>query len=372
MAKGAVRRCDNNPKKWMIDTTITFKDGRRFHLKKRGYSTRREAIEDYDHQVELAHKRLGYKRVKENAGALIEAFLEFKKARVRLSTYLNIKAITLHFSHYFYKNAVKNLFTASKLEKIRNEIANLDLSRARKNKIIGTFKQVVELAYIRSMVNENHLKLVRLTMIPLPGFDVKAKHKIWTIEQYKKFIATFEDNDKYKVIFQWLFFSGCRIGEAVALTWSDYDQDKKVVSINKTASSRVGLGKAHIEQTKTKAGTRYILLNDAINERIAALKDTYYSGEDSYIFFGGKAPIGQTNIRRVFDKHTKLANLPRITIHEIRHSNNTWLIQSCMTTDDINIIAARLGRSSLKTTMDDYFHTNPIKEVAIVNKLEIE
>lgn len=291
---------------------------------------------------------------------------------MRLSSFQAVKNLTSYLQGYFCKNDVKKIYTNYFLENIRNDISKLTYSRNYKNRIIALFNEISEFAYNNSMINEHHLKKVRLIMIPLPGFDIKPKHNIWTKEQYKKFIATFNDNDKYKVLFQWLFFSGCRIGEALALMWSDYDPQKQLIYINKTTSSRVGIGGPLITQTKTRAGTRYILLNDQMNEQMQKLSDSYNNGPNSFIFFGGDKPIGDSTVRRYFNIHAQNAGLPHITLHEIRHTNNTWLINSNPTPAGINIISSRLGRASLKTTLDDYYHTNPEEEQNLIENFEIE
>lgn len=372
MALKAFKKDDNNPKFWMIDTTVTLPDGRRFHLKKRGYLRKSDAVDDFENQVNLAYQRFGFIKIKENSKVIIESFLKYKKSRIRLSSYTSVKGLMRFLQGYFYKNAVNDIYSNIYLDKIRSDILSLELSRSRKNKLINLFKEISLFAYNNDFLNEEHLKRTRLIMIPAPGFDTKKVHHIWSPAQYKKFISTFDDNNKYKVLFQFLFFTGVRIGEALALTWEDIDFENKLVSINKSATSKVGIGKALITQTKTQAGTRFILLSDEMTAQLLKLAQTFNNGANTYVFFGGKKPLGNTTVRRHFDTHTELANLPRITIHEIRHSNNTWLINMNPTADKINIISARLGRSSLKTTLDDYYHSNPLNEKFIVDKLEIE
>ena len=65
------------------------------------------------------------------------------------------------------------------------------------------------------------------------SFDVRSLN-FWTKEEYDKFIATVEKDSKYYVIFEILFWTGCRIGELLALTKQDINFEKNQININKT------------------------------------------------------------------------------------------------------------------------------------------
>ena len=47
------------------------------------------------------------------------------------------------------------------------------------------------------------------------------KIDFWTKEEYDKFIETFEVGSKYYILFEVLFWTGCREGELLALNKSD-------------------------------------------------------------------------------------------------------------------------------------------------------
>ena len=64
----------------------------------------------------------------------------------------------------------------------------------------------------------------------------KKQLQFWTLDEFNCFINTFEDGSKYHVLFDLLFYSGCRIGEALALTASDIDTANRKISITKTYS----------------------------------------------------------------------------------------------------------------------------------------
>ena len=56
----------------------------------------------------------------------------------------------------------------------------------------------------------------------------------WTTEEYQQFIQTIEPGTRYYLIFEILFWTGCRIGELLALTPADINFERNQISITKT------------------------------------------------------------------------------------------------------------------------------------------
>ncbi|MEJ7255340.1 site-specific integrase, partial [Staphylococcus epidermidis] len=66
---------------------------------------------------------------------------------------------------------------------------------------------------------------------PIPR--VKPKPKYMLREEFDDRINEIEEQD-YRELFTLMFYTGMRIGEAMALVWEDYNKYKKEISINKT------------------------------------------------------------------------------------------------------------------------------------------
>jgi len=121
----AFRRCDYNSKKWMIDTTITFEDGTRRHLKRRGYLTKSAAMADFDRVVAEFKKQSGFNPSKTFFNDLVELFLNFEVNRVKESTFLSKKTIFDRYIIPFFENTkIKNACTISNLNNFKNSIKN--------------------------------------------------------------------------------------------------------------------------------------------------------------------------------------------------------------------------------------------------------
>ena len=86
---------------------------------------------------------------------------------------------------------------------------------------------------------------------------------------------------------------------------------------------------------------------------------------------GCNRPLRDTSIAKRNRKYAKAAGLPRIKIHEYRHSHATFLINN-----NVNIVAIskRLGHFNITETLDTYSHlyqTTEQEALNVLNRLNI-
>lgn len=183
----------------------------------------------------------------------------------------------------------------------------------------------------------------------------KEKENFYTYDEYNKFIACVPDD--WKDVFNFLYYTGCRVGEMLAITWNDYTG--KTVIINKSLTVKTKEASYLIKSTKTKASEREIdlpaTLVDILNRRFEyeKRKDTF--SEDWFVF-GGPSPLAHSTLRRKADEAMLVAGLKHITIHGFRHSHASLLINGNM---NIKLISERLGHASVSETLDTYTHMFP-------------
>ena len=65
------------------------------------------------------------------------------------------------------------------------------------------------------------------------------------------------------------------------------------------------------------------------------------------------APNGWTG---TFDRHVKAAGLPRIRLHDLRHTHATLLLKANVSP---KVVSERLGHASVGFTLDTYAHVVP-------------
>ncbi len=189
--------------------------------------------------------------------------------------------------------------------------------------------------------------------------EKKKEMQIWELSQFVHFQNTTQDC-LWKTFFMLLFYSGCRIGELVALQNNDVMKNENTysITINKGLTRKTNSTSSYIiDVPKTSSSNRTIMLPNVITSQL----DSYFQWKKdnnipSTFLFGGEAPIAQRTYQRAFSKYTDLAELPHIRIHDLRHSHASLLIHLNV---PITVISKRLGHSSVKMTLDKYAHCYP-------------
>lgn len=191
----------------------------------------------------------------------------------------------------------------------------------------------------------------------------RKEMQIYTPEQFAKFCEAIDDS-MMRILFRTLYVSGCRKGELAALTWDDIDPAKSTIRINKNVSRKV-TGKAReITTPKTQTSIRTIRMTSDLLGDILSLR---HDAPGDYFVFGCDQPISDKRISRALAKYADKAGLPRIRVHDFRHSCASYLI-SC----GVSIVAVskRLGHANIQQTLNTYSHMMPQDEDKIDEALK--
>ena len=205
----------------------------------------------------------------------------------------------------------------------------------------------------------------------------------WSKEQLQVFfnyIDPIKDLEKY-TLFRVLAFTGIRRAECLALTWDDFNAQKKTLSINKTLAQGIK-GKLRINNTKTKKGTRDISLDDLTVKtlqkwHIKERSDFFKRGinidhPNQLIFPSTKNTFKSLNTPRkwyckVMDQiENDNVDLPRITIHGFRHTHASALFAAGAS---IKEVQERLGHEDAQTTLNIYTHVTEKQDKEVAKKL---
>ncbi len=177
-----------------------------------------------------------------------------------------------------------------------------------------------------------------------------------------KFIDEMLDKPTSFCAFEMLYWTGIRLGELLALTPSDFDFEKKTVSISKSYQ-RIRK-KDIITSPKTEKSNRVINMPDFLCEEMKEYIDSLYGvSENDRIF-----PISKSYLHHEMDRGAKAAGVKRIPIHSIRHSHVSLLINMGFTAV---AIAKRVGHESIDITYR-YAHMFPSEQAEMADKLNIE
>ena len=195
-------------------------------------------------------------------------------------------------------------------------------------------------------------------------------------DEYLELIKTNYDKP-FGLLAYFLLYTGCRIGEAIALQHKDIDRENKIIHIYKSVYHENN--KPYIKLPKTEAGKRDIILLDMLSEKLHRGKaDEYvFSGKDNepmsfYEYKNGwKAyckEIGahETIITKEKDKreHKRIKTL--LSPHQLRHGYATMLFEADINEKDAQEL---LGHSSISVTRDIYTHIRKKRKDSIAEVL---
>lgn len=373
----AIRKAKNGG--WIVDVSdgvdpITLNQRR---IVRKGFKTKKEAIdaEQYIRGVELKSKV-------SNGRITIDMLYQLLKQEDvinnRKQSYINTQDnnYNRHIKDYFLK--VKDV---SKLdyddiykfrEYLRNTItqnSNEPLNPNTINKIMVLLKKILDIGIKKGYYTNNPVKMLK--KLPI----AKAQLNYWSIEEFKEFLNLFEPEEyNYQLLFTCLFFTGIRLGEALALTWNDIDFTTQTIHITK--SIYISKGISYLSTTKTKAGMRRITIHKKFNDELKEWKKTQYKLLNNFItgdidelqiFQNSPMVITKNATEKFYKKILKRdPNLKRIRIHDFRHSHASLLINQG---EDYLVVKERLGHASITTTIDTYSHLYPSKQKNLADKL---
>lgn len=349
----------------------------RFHENKRhkrlsGFKTKREAQQgyyDYISRPKVKQTEIEViERPTEEASEdsikfeeLVEEFLLFEKSRIKASSYYDLSKKIADKILPFFSGVCVTEITALNILDWQSTLSHYSYTY---QKDLHT-----HLACIFNYSEKYHDIPNVMRKVDRPrNLGRKKEMLFWTPEEFNKVIA-FVDKPEYNVFFKFLYLTGCRRGEALAITWNDINFEKGTVSIDKNVAYKVGeKGKSyHLTTPKNSSSYRTIGLPDNFLAELQEYKKWQKETKDSQDFaFGGTDPLPPTSIERILTKAAEKAGVKRIRIHDLRHSCASYLIHKGIS---IVAVSRRLGHSSVKQTLDTYSHMMPEDETLILNTL---
>ncbi|MEJ3717236.1 site-specific integrase [Paenibacillus polymyxa] len=145
-----------------------------------------------------------------------------------------------------------------------------------------------------------------------------------------------------------LFYTGLRVGEGLALKWSDMDFEKNLLHVNKT----LDITTRKTTTTKTKGSVGYVPFPAFIGEMLERIKkesaEKIYGFNNDVFVFGVVVPYHYSHFR----KHFK-SLFPELRIHDLRHSYASYLINKGV---DIYLVKELMRHDDIKQTTNTYGH----------------
>lgn len=175
-----------------------------------------------------------------------------------------------------------------------------------------------------------------------------------------------------------ILYTGLRMGEALALKWSDVDFENRRIRIdnnivmakNRKKKKETDPNIILIEQdsTKTKSGIRYVGLSKKALNALEQLKSMTYYNSNGYVFTTEhNTPIRPRNLQNTFDSILNKANIKHNGLHVLRHTFASMLFKRGI---NVKTVSELLGHADVRTTYNTYIHLIEAQKTQAIDLLD--
>lgn len=300
---------DNKKGSWYVVTQYTDWTGERKPKCKRGFATKRDALEweKKFHQQSDGNLDMTF-------SAFVEIYYKDMKARLKESTWQTKENII--------EQKILPYFGTRKI----NEITTKDV-RAWQTEMLA-YRNEKGKAYSPSYLKTLHNQLSAIFNFAVRNYELRSNPAakvgnmgseerkemlFWTKDEYLKFSEEMMDKPVSYYAFQMLYWTGIREGELLALTPADFDFTKKEVRINKTYQRLKG--QDVITSPKTKRSNRIIRMPDSLCTEMQEYLGRLYGLKKTDRIF----TVTKSYLHHEMDRGAKAAGVKRIRIHDLRH-----------------------------------------------------
>lgn len=348
---------DKKTNKWMSQIRVKDWTGKEIHKKKRGFDTKKEALQWERDYLNKVSGSLGM-----TFKDFIEVYLNDMEQRLKPSTVANKRfVIDLKITPYFGKM-------------ILEEIKPMDVRRWQNS--LTTYRDENGEPYSQTYLKTINNQLTAIFNYAVKYYNLKENpcHKagsigkkhaqemlFWTKEEFATFIEAMKDRPISYTIFMTMYCTGIREGELLALTPADIDFEKSTLTINKSYQ-RLN-GQDIISTPKTPKSNRVITLPEGLKKCLKEYIERNFGMKETDRLF----PFNKSYLTREMKIGCERSGVKKIRIHDLRHSHASLLVE--MEFSPL-LIAERLGHERVQTTMETYSHLYPNKQIEVADKLD--
>ncbi len=199
----------------------------------------------------------------------------------------------------------------------------------------------------------------------------RKQMRTWSAEQLRTFLESDSvRNDRLFAAYRLAATTGMRRGEVLGLRWRDVDLQTSRVSVVQTLISVDA--EARFSEPKTAKSRRSVPLD---SETVTALREhrdrqelerlTLGMPPESELVFTQPTgePVQPRWFTKAFERQAKKAGLPKIRLHDLRHTWATLALQAGL---HPKVVSEILGHSSVSITLDVYSASIPtLSETAV-------
>ncbi|WP_304459258.1 tyrosine-type recombinase/integrase [Alicyclobacillus sendaiensis] len=354
--RGHVRKRGN---KWAVVVYLGYDEqGKKRYKWHGGFKTKREAERFLASIAEDVHDKTYVVPSKMPFRELFEAFLEFKRSKVKEST-------IRQYRWYVEQYAMADIGHIPICDLKPTHFVRLYNRLRDEHGLTPNTLLIVHIACKQAMkaaVKWGYLARNVMDAVDAPT-PKRPKLQVWDEKQLRTFLSVAMEH-QYGIAFLLLATTGMRVGEVLALRWRDVDLENGVIHVTQSVT-RVQ-NKLLVSSPKNAASNRAIAITadvvDALrrhkraqNEVRLLMGQAWQDNDLVVCRVDGSYALRET-LDAAFKRIIKRLGLPRIRLHDLRHAHATILLKLGV---HPKVVQERLGHSNISTTLNTYSHVLP-------------
>lgn len=259
------------------------------------------------------------------------------------------------------------------LQKLINKKSKT-LSKKTIEYIIGILR-----AMFRKAVAWDYIKNNPALDIDIPKYKKTPKSeqiKYWRKGEVNTFLEYIK-NDRYYCLFFLAIYTGMRKGEILGLTWDKINWENNTITIDKSYVKNGS--KCEFSDLKNSSSYRTIPVNQIVIDELKKhkkkqdefIKKKGIQNKNNNVFINWRGdPLHSDSVYKKFTRWVKGLNVNYISMHELRHTHATLMLESSQSEKTFKIISQRLGHSSTRVTVETYIHTPKEMELDAIENFD--
>lgn len=369
--RGSVRQDDNST--WSYTVDLTLPGGQRRQTRKRGFLTRKaaqaaltETLTKLQDQSYVPPSRLVLRTFIE------DTWLPAVAGELRPSTLNSYsRNLRLHVLPALGNAPLQSLDASTLTQHYQRLVAG-----GRKDHRTGTGLSTTTVRYIHTILRSALQTAYEWDLVPRNVADRAKPPKprargdrhiqinTWSSATLAGFLRSTE-SERLHPLWMLLATTGLRRGEAIGLTWSCLDPVTGALSVRRSLVD-VDRGQPVWSDPKTSRGRRVVALDTATLDALAHVwvrakadkqlaAETYHDHDLVFTHEDG-TPLHPDTTSRNFTRRLTQLQLPRIRLHDLRH---TWATLALESGIHPKVVQERLGHAHVSITLDLYSHVSP-------------
>lgn len=347
-------------KGWFIDTKIKTDAGFK-HMRKGYFHTLASARSAYQGVIDDFRAKHAAKKDRRECTFLdfCKTFAEFRRTQIKGSSLMVDKCHYREFISLFGEDTpVTDCFSRKSASKLQTHIMHKGIARKSKNKIIALYRAMAEFAYDREYIDDDRPVRSETYRIAVTDDEVTVprEKRVIDIEEEEKLLQVIAD-PRDKMLVYTLFSTGLRIGEALALTPSDFNPLECELEVTKTVSVDEDSTRKVYNRTKTALGVRKVPVSAEFMNVLASYVSTLRIAPKGLLFppsCTSAHVMDASAFRKRLSGYCASAGIKEFTPHSIRHTYATRLSYKCHTDAERQARAYVMGHS---VSVDEQVYT---------------